>query len=123
MKCRGRRFSRDLAGLLYTTVYNGKEGSGKVELVMEYGSVAPQIFAFLGSAPHFCLKPSEGERDERCARPPPRRPRRARVLARFSEKFRIFALFLEKVEKPPPLRIEPNFAPIFPRDVTNRPGP
>ena len=64
---------------------------------------------------------SGGERYERCASE--RRPAAAAVLALPREFFPFFALFLEKVKKPPLLRVEPNFAPIFPRDVTNMPGP
>lgn len=52
-----------------------------------------------------------------------RRPAAAAVLALPRGFFANFELFLEKVKKCPPPRIEPNFAPIFPRDVTNRPGP
>ena len=58
------RFTRHA---LPTTVYNEKKGSGKVVHVEEYGIVTPQIGAFLGGATTFCLKPSEGERAERCA--------------------------------------------------------
>ena len=46
----GRRFSRDLAGLLYTTIYNGRKGSGKCERVEGYGIVTLEGCAFLGGA-------------------------------------------------------------------------
>ena len=47
----------------------------------------------------------------------------AAVLALPPQFFPFFELFLEKVKKSPLPRLEPNFAPIFPRDVTNMPGP
>ena len=50
VKCRGRRFSRDLLDLLSIYIYNGRKGSGKCERVEEYGIVTPQIGAFLGGA-------------------------------------------------------------------------
>ena len=76
------------------------------------GGASPKIGAFLGRAPHFCLKMSadmgaEGVRA--------RRPAAAAVLALPRGFFRFFALFLEKVKKCPPPRIEPTVSPIFGR--------
>ena len=65
------------------------------------------------------MRSAKGARVSAALPPPP--PWRFRPS--FFRKFPIFELFLEKVKKPPPPRVEPNFAPIFPRDVTNMPGP
>ena len=50
VKCRGRRFSRDLLDLPLYTYIMERKGSGKCERVEEYGIVTPQIGAFLGGA-------------------------------------------------------------------------
>ena len=72
---------------LYYHIYNERKGSGKCERVEEYGSVTLEGCAFLGGATTFCLKPSEGERAERCAHPPPCRRRRFGASAGIFRKF------------------------------------
>lgn len=89
----------------------------------EYAFVTPKIGAFLGRATYCPQKMSEGERAERCAHqrvpPPPPRPRFGAIFRKISDFLHNFGV----VKKCPPPRVEPNFAPIFPRDVTNMPGP
>ena len=58
-----------------------KGGSGKCELVEEYGIVTLEGCAFLGGATTFCLKVSADMGAERCAHPPPRRRRRFALAA------------------------------------------
>ena len=67
VKCRGRRFSRDLLDLPLYTYIMERKGSGKCERVEGYAFVINDFRESQGRASDCPQKMSEGERAERCA--------------------------------------------------------
>lgn len=103
VKCRGRRFSRDLLDLPLYTYIMERKGSGKVVQVEEYGIVTLDFRTFLGKMSDCPQKMSGSWRAERCAHqrvppPPPPPP----FWRDFSQNFRFFAQFWSGEKTPSP---------------------